>query len=157
MKNLLLLVIASVCCLITACSSNPKENIGLTVISDGEPALHAVQDRELRELMDRMNALMMERFMTEQEMDVERSRYAQHIVEAAKTLSSTAESLVNKLPGLGLNVNEQSAFRNLAQKLGQQANSLQNQAENQRFDAIFATLHQMRSTCMACHTLFRTF
>ena len=95
--------------------------------------------------------------MTEQEMDVERSRYAQHIVEAAKTLSSTAESLVNKLPGLGLNVNEQSAFRNLAQKLGQQANSLQNQAENQRFDAIFATLHQMRSTCMACHTLFRTF
>ncbi len=155
MENRLSFVIA--CGFICACSSQSINEPGLPIIADGEPALHAIQDRELRELMDRMNGLMMERFMTEQEMDVERHRFAERIVESAKILSSTAEALVNKLPGFNLNTDEQSAFRNLAGKLKQQADSLETQAKNRRFNTISATLNQMRSTCMACHTLFRKF
>ncbi|MDD2760838.1 MAG: cytochrome c [Methylomonas sp.] len=153
MKNFLVLI--SACCAMTACSSRPAGSDAFSGDSSGSPALHAVQDRELRQLMDRMNGLMMERFMTEHEMDIERSRYTRQIVEASKTLTVTATSLVNKLPGLGLSENEQAAFRSLAQTLGQHANDLQNQAKNHNFNAMSSTLHEMRATCQACHTLFR--
>lgn len=146
----------AICCLTVACSTRPNEASNLTVAGNGgQPALHAVQDKELRQLMDRMNGLMLERFMTEQEMDIERSRFSEQIIAASKTLGDTANALVSKLPKLGLSLKEQNAFRALAQKLGQQANNLQKQTENHNFHAMSATLHDMTSTCMACHTLFR--
>ena len=154
MKRLYLFITS--CCLIAACASQSIDSVDLLESANaGQPALHAIQDQELRELMGRMNSLMMERFMTEQEMDVERSRFARQIIDASKTLASTAKALLNKLPGLGLNAKEQSAFRMLAQKLEHQANSLQKQTQNRNFNAVSATLHDMTSTCMACHTLFR--
>lgn len=150
MKNFFLVIFC--CVLLNACSSHPE----LTGISsNGEPALHAIQDQELRILMGRMNSLMMERFMTEQEMDIERRKYARQIIEAAKTLEDTSQTLVNKLPGLGLTEAEQTVFANLAQKLGQQARNLQNQAENHAYNSVSSTLHEVKSTCMACHSLFR--
>jgi len=136
------------CTLVNACSS---QSVG----TDAQPALHAVQDQELRTLMDRMNALMMEKFLTEYEMDIERARFARQIVDASKVLESTARTLVDKVPSLGLEQTEQNAFRHLAQILEQQAHRLQKQAENGYYKSISATLHEMTSTCMACHTLFR--
>ncbi len=135
-----------------ACAATPENS---SPSPTGSPALHAVQDQELRGLMDRMNALMMERFMTEHEMDIERRRHADQIIEAAKSLAATAKILEQKLPGLGLNPDEQKAFRTLAEKLGQDAKTLQNQAENHAYSAISGKLHDMQSTCLACHTLFR--
>ncbi|QPK64578.1 cytochrome c [Methylomonas sp. LL1] len=151
MKKLIALMLT--CGLLSACSSGPQQDEHSAAASD--PALHAVQDRELRDLMDRMNSLMMERFMTEHEMDIERRKYARQIIETSQILATTAQSLVNKLPGLGLSPDEQSAFENLARKLGQHAHNLQTQAENRAFNSISSTLHEMKSTCMACHTLFR--
>lgn len=145
MKRLAYLV--AVAALLNACST----------VDSGQPALHAVQDQELRSLMARMNGLMMERFMTEEEMDRERSRYAGQIVNAAKILATTAASLQNKLPGLGLSDDEQVSFRALANQLGQHANDLQQQAENNRFNAMSSTLRDVRNTCQACHALFRKF
>ncbi|MGR8929154.1 MAG: hypothetical protein ACU836_00835 [Gammaproteobacteria bacterium] len=143
-------------CLSSACSSQSVYTGDSVIIQSGvQPALHAVQDRELRDLMDRMNALMMERYMTEQEMDVQRARFADRIVEASGLLAGTADRLVSKLPELGLNDQEASAFRILADKLRQQATLLAKQAENRSYNAISRTLHEMTSTCMACHTLFR--
>lgn len=147
MKNAFFLVLA--CCVLSACVSQQEE------FGNGQPALHAVQDQELRVLMDRMNGLMMERFMTEQEMDIERDRFARQIIDASKSLSFTATALVDKLPGLNLDGDAQKAFRTLAKKLGQQAKDLQTETENRRYNAISATLHEMSATCMACHTLFR--
>ena len=121
----------------------------------GNPALHAVQNGELRALMDRMNGLMMERFMTEHEMDIERRRHANQIIETAKNLAETAKMLVEKMPALDLKADEQKAFHNLADKLGQNAKNLQKQAENHSFPAMSDTLHDIQSTCLACHTLFR--
>lgn len=125
--------------------------------NNSQPALHAVQDEELRTLMDRMNGLMLERFMTEHEMDVVRRKYTRQIIDTAKTLQNTAASLIDKIPGLSLTTEEEKAFRILAYKLSQYANSLQIQAEHDAFNAIPGTLHEMKSTCMACHTLFRRF
>ena len=139
-----------------ACASIPEHHAAINAPSpSGSPALHAIQDQELRGLMDRMTALMMERFMTEHEMDIERRRHTEQIIEAANSLATTAELLEQKLPGLGLNPDEQNAFRTLAKKLGQEAKTLQHQAENHAYSAISGQLHEMQSTCLACHTLFR--
>ncbi len=138
--------------LTTACSSTRDAANNLV---NGQPALHAIQNQELRVLMDRMNGLMMERFMTEQEMDIERERFARQIVETAKTLTSTASALMDISPSLGLDSEARNAFNALAKKLSEQAGSLEKHAENRRYNAISATLHEMSSTCMACHTLFR--
>lgn len=138
--------------LFAACSEN---HVHTNASDPDHPALHAIHDQELRDLMDKMNALMMERFMTEHEMDIERRRHASKIIAASKNLAATSERLLQKLPELGLDTAEQKAFRDLAGRLGQGAHTLQAQVENQSFKAISATLHDMQSTCLACHTLFR--
>lgn len=141
-------------CWMAACSTLVPSTQSLV---DGQAALHAVQDAELRELMGRMNSLMLERFMTEHEMDIERRKYTRQIIEAAEKLANTSQALIIKMPGLGLNASEQHAFQILAQKLNQHAQKLQTQAEHQAFNAIPGTLSEMKSDCMACHTLFRKF
>ncbi len=148
-----ILICLSVLC---SCASQSESSPASSGTSAAEaPALHAIQDRELRVLMDRMNSLMMERFMTEHEMDIERRRSADQIIAAAKNLAVTAKILIQKLPGLDLKTAEQKAFHDLAGKLEQDAHRLQIQAENQSFAAISGTLTEMKSTCLACHTLFR--
>lgn len=147
-KNIFSIVVL---CLLCSCSTAPDH----ASFNMETPALHALQDQQLRELMDRMSGLMFERFMTEHEMDVERRKYARQIINAALILNSSAETLVKRAPDLGMNAEENNAFVILAQKLGHQAETLKNQAENNSFNAISSTLHEMKSTCMACHTLFR--
>lgn len=143
-------------CLISACSAPSEHKSEFNKLLNSEnPALHAVHDREVRELMDRVNGVMMERFMSEHEMDIERRKYADQIIETAKNLSEAAKTLVYKIPNLDLNPKEQAAFHNLADKLDLYADTLQKQAEEHNFSAMPGTLHEVSSICMACHTLFR--
>lgn len=143
-------------CLISACSTPSEHNTEFNKLLNSEnPALHALHDQEVRELMDRVNSVMMERFMSEHEMDIERRKYANQIIEAANNLSVTAKTLVNKIPRLNLNPEEQTAFHNLADKLDLYAQTLQKQAIEHNYSAIPSTLHEVSSICMACHTLFR--
>lgn len=146
----------TVFCLIDGCAATGSNRQSpIMTGAEGQPALHAVQDQALRDLMDRMRGLMLERFMTEHEMDIERGRFAEQIRRNATALVTASEDLLNKLPGLGLNSQQESAFRILSVKLGQQAGFLRKQAEENRFNAMSATLHEMHATCMACHALFR--
>ncbi|TAN49430.1 MAG: hypothetical protein EPN21_11890 [Methylococcaceae bacterium] len=121
----------------------------------GVPALHAVHDEQLRELMSRMNSLLQERFMTEPELDVERRRHARHIAATAQNLSQTIDAILTTLPTLQLSAGEQTAFLALANKLREQSQNLQDQAGQNRMDAIPGTLEQISTTCTSCHALFR--
>lgn len=143
-------------CLISACSTPSEHKTAFNKRLNSEnPALHAVHDQDVRELMDRVNGVMMERFMSEHEMDIERRKYANQIIEAAKNLSETSKTLVYKIPHLDLNPEEQTAFHSLADKLDLSAHTLQKQAEEHSFSAMSGTLHEVSSICMACHALFR--
>jgi len=121
----------------------------------GNPALHAIQDKQLRELMARMDALMQERFMTEPELDAERRKYARRIAVNAESLSQTVDSIVDRLPSLQLPRDEQHTFLALAQKLREQSRQLQEQAQSNQIDAIGGTVHVINTTCTSCHALFR--
>jgi len=121
----------------------------------GQPALHAVRDKRLHELMDRMNSLMQERFMTEQQLDVERRKYSRQIGEAARDLAATVEIMIARMPGLQLNAGEQTTFLALAGKLREEMCRLQHLAEQNHIDAIPDSLHEINTTCTSCHALFR--
>lgn len=141
--------------LLSACSTNSDSHRHDMLNDTGQPALHAVRDRQLRDLMDRMNSLMMERVMNEQELDVERRKQAKKIQQVADNLADTSSVILQRLPELNLHQDDQISFRALAGKLNQQAKQLKQQAERNAIDAIPATLEEMRATCTACHALFR--
>jgi hypothetical protein len=142
--------------LLSACSTLDREHIAEGGRSEtGEPALHAIHDNELRDLMDRMDSLMQERFMTETQLDNERRKYSHRIADSAQDLSKTIDTIIAKLPSLALSPAEQTTFLALANKLRQQTELLQQQASQNRIDAIDDGLHQINTTCTSCHALFR--
>ncbi|MGR8980758.1 MAG: cytochrome c [Gammaproteobacteria bacterium] len=130
-----------------------EPDYGLSEID--QPALHAIRSSELRELMDRMDILMQERFMTEHEVDIERRKYAIRIATTAEELSKTVNAILHVLPSLKLSSEERNAFLSLANKLDDQAKVLQKQAKQNQIDSIDNTMNQISATCTACHSLFR--
>lgn len=142
--------------MLNACSESPHNPLSETGHGEtGQPALHAVHNKQLHELMNRMNSLMQERFMTEPEMDAERSKYAQRISRTAQSMSQTLDAILATSTSLKLSKTEEDTFKALAQKLHRQAQELQSQAEQNRMTAIPNTLAQISTTCTSCHTLFR--
>jgi len=141
---------------LVACHRSDLVEGGMDADSDtGQPALHAIHDQALRELMDRMDVLMHERFMTETQLDQERYKYAQRIAQTALKLSNTVEAIIAKMPLLGLTTQEQGTFIALANKLSQQTHDLREQATQNHIDTIDQSLHQINTTCISCHALFR--
>lgn len=150
-KKLLLFML-----MLTACSHpNNQHFIEGGRSETGQPALHAIQDMQLRELMDRMDSLMQERFMTETELDSERRKYAQRIAKTAQGLAKTVGAIIAKMPALSLSPTEQTTFLALANKLYEQTQHLNEQASQNQIDAIDDSLHQINTTCASCHSLFR--
>lgn len=142
--------------LLTACSHVDNRRFMEGGRSEtGAPALHAIHDTQLRELMDRMDSLMQERFMTETQLDSERRKYARQIADSAQQVSKTVSDIIAKMPTLPLSSSEQTTFLALANKLYQQNQNLYEQAGQNRIDAIDDSLHQINTTCTSCHALFR--
>jgi len=121
----------------------------------GRPALHAIYDNRLRELMSKMDVLVQDRFMTQPELDQERRKYAQGLADNAKNLQQTVDKIIGRMPALQLSGGEHQAFLALAQKLSEQSRLLQEQARLNHIDALDGIVRQINTTCISCHTLFR--
>ena len=132
-----------------------KPNIKQT--ESGQPALHAIESAQLRELMNRMDILMQESFMTEYEIDIQRRKYAMRIAATAEELSKTVKAIIDVLPSLKLSSEEQKVFLSLAKNLDDRAQLLHKQAKQNQIDAINNTMKQIGATCTSCHSLFRKF
>lgn len=143
--------------LLTACAAPNKqhEHAEGGRSDTGQPALHALRDNQLRELMDRMDSLMQERFMTEQQLDQERRKYSRQIAEAAGKLSTNVDAIIASLPSLQLSAAEQNTFLALASKLREEMSQLKLNAEQNHIDSIADNLHEINTTCTSCHALFR--
>lgn len=140
--------------ILAACSATGKPPPA-RLPDTGEPALHAVQNHQLHQLMAQMNSLMFETFRTELEIDKERRRQASQIADTARELSGTIDAIPATLPKLGLNDAEQVSFLALARRLHEQSQGLEQLARANQIDAMGPALQQMTLTCNACHQLFR--
>ena len=141
---------------LSACNTTPQQLPRSGLPDTGRPALHAVTDARLRQLMNQMNSLMFDRFSTQIELDNERRAYALRMAKDANTLSRTTDHIRSRLPELHLNDSEQATFIALANKLHDQAKILEFQASHNQIDAIPPTIDQITGTCSSCHALFRS-
>jgi cytochrome c556 len=138
---------------LTACADSTSHSVAN--VPSNDPALHAVRDKQLHELMSRMNSLMQERYMTEPELDAERRKYAQKVAKTAQSMSQTLDAILVSSTSLKLSKTEESTFQALTEKLRKQTQELQKQGEQNRMDLIPDTLEQINTTCNSCHALFR--
>jgi hypothetical protein len=140
---------------LAACDSPPPRPLPSGLLDTGQPALHAVSDTRLRELMNRMNSLMFERFVAEPDRDRQAQQDTRDIAQAAESLGKSIDGILARLPSLGLSESEQVTFRALADKLRSQAGELRQQAVNHQLEDLSANLAQIHATCTTCHGLFR--
>lgn len=123
----------------------------------GPPALHAVESRQLRKVMDELRVTVFEQFPTELDLDRSRAARAAELARAAHELSGAAAKLVETAPSLDLGDAERRVFTDLATKLGHQAGEVEELARTGRITEISPALDRMVATCNACHTSFRVF
>ena len=141
---------------LTACVPSGQRTI-TKLTETGSPALHAIDSSELRQLMDRMNSLMFERNLTEQEMDSQRREVYARVIAAAEGLDRALDGIVTTLPKLNLDEGERKTFLALTVTLRGEAHTLKAQAESHQLDNIPITLEKISATCTSCHQLFRNF
>lgn len=139
----------------TGCASQQDQIHAQLLHHSDKPVLHAVQSEELRNLMDRLDSLMYERFMTQTEIDRKRQHYGRLMADSASQLDQTVDGIMASLPKLQLNNEESQVFHTLAGKLREQIHLLQGQVEEQQYQDMSATVDQMLNTCKGCHQLFR--
>lgn len=137
--------------LVTSACSSPQ-----TTPDNRQPiAQHASYDSRLRELMDKIEILSQERFLTDHEQDDERRKYTQQIATNAEQLARSTDGVIAKLPSLGLSAQQQQSALSLAEKLREQARQLQQQAQLHHIHAMSNHLQVIDTTCNACHALFK--
>ena len=121
----------------------------------GAPALHSVQSKRLKTLMNELNDLMFERMLDEVQIDRQRRYQTEEIVNVAEKLLITVEFIPDAIQQLSLDKNEQKTFLNLTRKLKQQLTLLKLEAEKNHVDAIPKRVNRIVETCTACHHIFR--
>jgi len=141
--------------LLAACATSQPPGMPERLPDTGKPALHAVTDSRLRTLMDQLDVLLFDRYLTQPELDRERRKYSAQIVDSATQLGLTIDAILGRLPELHLEPPEQTSFRALANKLRDQANTLKVQAQQGATSSLAPTLAGISHTCTACHELFR--
>jgi hypothetical protein len=136
-------------------SERPPPFPKLTVT--GTPVLHAIDSIQLRQLMNRMNNLMYETNLTEQEMDVQRRQVVSKVTNAAEGLDQAIDGILAAQTKLNLDPDDQKVFHSLAVHLRDEAHTLKAQALAHQVNEIPVTLEKISATCTSCHELFRDF
>lgn len=139
--------------ILTACSSAPPPQTQLS--NTGKPALHAIQSKRLKKLMQELNDLMFERMLNEVQIDQQRRRYTQEVVKISDQLLNSLKYIPEIFSSLTLTKTEQKVFLSLNHELEQQVTSLRQEAVENLVDAIPKRRQQIIETCIACHQMFR--
>lgn len=142
--------------LLVACAPKSGSWQSLGEVERTSPSLHGVADQRLRDLMLKIDSLVMsEKEMTEIQRDLYRKKYTQKIRESAQMISNNAAAVRASLPFLPLNTTQQAAFLILADRMEVQARNIENLAAANHSDQIPDVLNPLAVTCRACHQLFR--
>jgi hypothetical protein len=121
----------------------------------GEPAMHAIRNKNLQKIMIQINALVYEQMQNEVGVNWEKHPRTQEIAKIAHELANDEKTIIASLPLLSLNSNEKATFTALAEKLRINALQMEAQANQSQIKSIHGTMERITSTCTACHALFR--
>ncbi len=139
--------------LLIACTTKQATQVNLQERQDS--ALHAVQSKRLKVLMQELNDLMFEQMLNEVQIDRQRKIRTEEIVRVADKLIYTVRFIPNALPDLALGEKEKAKFIQLSKRLKQQVKLLKYDAKLNHVDVLSKRSDQIIGTCNTCHHLFR--
>lgn len=118
----------------------------------GEPALHAVHDQRLRELMAGLSDIALDRMPQELEPGNAKSR---DIARVAASLAESSRQIPSVLEQVRMDGEDRRVFEALAARLSDEAAQLAKLARRNDVPGMRTKLDEMISTCNACHKSFR--
>lgn len=134
-----------------ACASQQRPIDGN---SERQAVLHVIQGNELKDSMQRLRSLMLERNLTEPELDAQRRRVISLVQDVAKGAESSLNCILAAEQRLNLAEHQLTQFHALGDQLRLEVNTLRTQTETHQIAAISLTLENMNHTCTDCHVLF---
>lgn len=162
-SGLLLVSIAAGALAFQGCGPSSKQRYEDSLVNTGKPALHAVHNDRLVELMGRLGNLYYQSWPQEiedQQQDQQeraREKYLAEVADVAAAMSRAAGDLPDAVKDAGLTVEERTVFDNLTTKLRDGADRLGKETATGNLDSIQSCLDQLSTTCNACHSKFREF
>ncbi|MDO8844096.1 hypothetical protein [Methylicorpusculum sp.] len=157
MPEISTLTAVSLAAVLTGCASLEQGAMPKQIITDRQAVLHVITGSKLRDQMHRVNNLMLERNMTELELDSQRRQITSRVLDVATGAESAMDCMLAGVPSLNLNAERQKLFLALADKLRNEVKTLKTQAQTHQLADIPATLDRMDTTCKSCHELFPDF
>ena len=139
---------------ITACSQS-KDEVLVELLSTGEPAAHSVANPQLRQMMKELEALVIDKFYSDEELAQMEGHYFSRAADASTNLILLAENVRVSGFRLGLDDDDRALYVKLAARLQEQAADFGGHLAARRYAAARPALKGMLATCQECHQLFR--
>ncbi len=158
LRTAVLIGVAGVCVLVwllPACGPTKPQTYRRSLASTGPPALHAVHNDRLTEVMEELRDLTFKRLPQEFDYAGERERGLQQVKELAAALGRTADDIPAAVSAEQLSEQDQAVFASLTEKLRNAAGDLGEHADAGSLSRAEEALGRVASTCNACHSLFR--
>ena len=121
----------------------------------GEPALHAVHDQRLRELMAGLGDMALDRMPQELEPGAAGPAKSRDIARIADSLAETSLQIPRVLDQVRMGGEDRRVFEALAARLSDEAAELAMLARRNDVPGMRTMLEAMIITCNACHKSFR--
>lgn len=137
------------------CVPNDRASYELRLEDTGEPALHALREERLREIMADLNRLTFETMPQEMNNHAQRDRDFVRLAEVADCLAQDAKAIPLILKDVRIASEDRHVFDSYAKKLHEEATGLAELARNRSLDALKTKMDEMITTCNACHSAFR--
>ncbi len=119
------------------------------------PAVHAVHDERLRQVMRVIERLDFERLPQALDKREERGRWVEELRGLAGALAASAESIRSVAPDLELEEHERETFLALTTRLQERARALEREADELPAEALRERARGIEETCDRCHERFR--
>ena len=130
-----------------SCGENPE--------SIREPLIHVIISDRIQGIMLRLNALVNERGLTALQIMDLRVQHLKELISTIDELVDAAEDLDEAIPGIRMSQENKITFEALAGKLQEEGKHLKSLAEQTNYAGMEPAYQKLRSTCEACHQLFR--
>ena len=142
---------------ISSCQSGLKSDVDSTPEAYSKPNLvHAIHSEKLRKIMIDLKGLAYDRLPQEMEIQEERTRHFERISQTADAMARYAPRIAETLSELDLRDNERRTFLELVEHLKTHALELRRHAAMGKWPETIEAMEAVKSTCAACHDLFRS-
>lgn len=120
-----------------------------------EPLIHVIISDRIQVIMKHLNDLVNARGMTALQIMELRVKHLNELIATIDELVAAADNLTEAIPGIRLDPESKVTFEAMAKKLQDEAADLKTMAEETNYAGMEPAYRRLKSTCDACHRLFR--